>query len=131
MLEVVTAGVIALASRWLLDGGIRRRELHLIGEELELAKRVDAHYAEALRASAHRRLERYVRPPFAARVAPETVRLIASTSTLVAGLALVWISISALRGRPESMFLAALIGIAVGLVDTLFGRATKDRATRG
>jgi len=130
MLQVVTAGFIALASRWLLDGGIRRRELHLIGEELELAEKVDDHHAEALRASAHRRLERYVRLPFAARVALETVRLITSTSTLVAGLLLVWVSINALHGRPESMLLAALIGVAIGLADTLIGRATKGRATR-
>lgn len=71
MLQVLIAGLIALASKWLLDGGIRRRDRHVIREELELADILgDRSEAQQLRASAEARLQRYLRPPFTTRAAP-------------------------------------------------------------
>lgn len=60
MIEVLVGGVIALASGWLLDGGIKRRTRRTIREEIELADLLgDGPRAEQLRAMAERRLERY------------------------------------------------------------------------
>lgn len=120
MLQVLVAGLIALGSKWLLDGGLRRRDRHVIREELELAALLDHDSVEALvlRASAHVRLKKYLRPPLRRRAAPFATRALDVTVVaallLTGGATVVAVSKSFGGGFPGYAS-ATAVGVAVAV----------------
>lgn len=117
MLQVLAAGLIALGTKWLLEGGIRRRDRHVIREELELADLVgDGPQSEALRLSAFRRLERYLRPPLWRRFAPVAGRALVGSGVailLVGAGAVVVATSRSFGGGLQGYAAATSVGVAV------------------
>jgi hypothetical protein len=121
VLQVLVAGVIALGSKWLLDGGIRRRDRQVIREELELAALLDHDSVEAivLRASAHVRLKRYLRPSFWKRAAPLATRALniaVIVAVLLVGGAAVVAAKDSISGGFQGYASAGAIGVTVAIM---------------
>lgn len=134
---VLMTASLAFASKWVLDGGIRRRNLGMIRDELEVARLLeDESERFALRTHAELRLERYLAPTVWDRLAKYKATMVVVV-TVLAGAAAVAILIVVvdpgfavnLDTLASNLGLASLLGLGVGLLmslSTAVVNATRD-----
>jgi hypothetical protein len=135
---VLVTAVLAFLSKWVLDGGVRRRERATVREELELSKILEGtQEGEELRARALARLEKYLAPTLWQNVVARrhtiiryAINLVIAVAFMVVGGELKPASLEGFESSAWSVGVGVLIGTAWTVVTAAFRSREVERGTR-